>query len=74
MAPRAQVAPWHPQQLRVWIGAVRSFEEPEASALLGDDALFNAELAKGMASGETAFNAEGRGPEGEFHGEVGGRS
>lgn len=35
-----------------------------------DDELFNAEMAKGMASGETSFNAMGKGDASEFHGEV----
>ncbi|CAJ1390297.1 unnamed protein product [Effrenium voratum] len=35
-----------------------------------DEELFNAERAKGMSSGEVAFNAAGKGAENEFHGEV----
>ncbi|CAE8615443.1 unnamed protein product [Polarella glacialis] len=35
-----------------------------------DEALFRAEMAKGMVSGEVAFNAMGKGSADEFHGEI----
>eukprot|EP00438_Fugacium_kawagutii_P009756 Skav236677 [mRNA] locus=scaffold406:59213:60994:- [translate_table: standard] len=36
----------------------------------GDDELLAAERAKGMGSGEVAFNAAGKGDASEFHGEA----